>query len=209
MKKEILTRPFAREQIKQRKGNQGKTVNYVDIGAVIERLNEAFDHRWDFEVLRHEVRESEVVVLGKLTGDGITKSAFGCSSVTVDHDGVVVSIGDDLKAAASDALKKAASLLGVALEIYSGQAGTAPDTGDARRAGQQPPRHPTAIADRLTSRQLAAIHAACRSHGVTREELETLLDQRTGKDRPEQLTRAEASDIISTVSAMGSNGAHA
>jgi len=34
MKKDILTRPFAPEQIKQRPGQHGQTLSYVDVAAV-------------------------------------------------------------------------------------------------------------------------------------------------------------------------------
>jgi hypothetical protein len=201
MKKDILTRPFASEQIKQRSGQHGRTLSYVDVAAVIERLNEAFDHRWDFEVVSHQVRDTEVVVLGKITADGITKSAFGGSSITLDKEGEVVSLADDLKAAGSDALKKAASLLGVGLEMYGGQpTEQKPANGQARAT---PP-----AGDRLTSKQLATIHGVARREGVTRDELLGLVAGKTGKDRVELLTRAEASSIIDALAAQGGNGAH-
>jgi hypothetical protein len=205
MKKDVLTRPFAPEQLKQRPGQHGKVVVYVDVSAVIERLNEAFDHRWDFEVVRHEVHDTEVVVLGKLVADGITKMAFGSSAITVDSRAGVVSVGDDLKAAASDAMKKAASLMGVALEIYSGQpsaAQNAPVTQLARRPN-------TSLPDRLTSRQLGAIHEGCRRRGISRDQLCVLLHRSTGKFVPEELTRTEASTVISSLSEPSSNGTHA
>jgi hypothetical protein len=199
VKKEILTRPFAPEQIKQRPGQHGKTLSYVDISAVIERLNEAFDHRWDFEVVSHQVRDTEVVVLGKITADGVTKAAFGGSSITLDKEGEVVSLADDLKAAASDALKKCASLLGVGLEMYGRQpAEQKPGNGHAT-----PP-----AGDRLTSKQLATIHGVARREGVTRDELLGLVAGKTGKDRIEALTRAEASGIIDALATQGGNGAH-
>jgi hypothetical protein len=110
MKKDVLNRPFLPEQIKNRQGPQGKVISYVDVATVSERLNEAFEHRWNFEVVRHEVHDHEVIVLGKLTADGVIKTAFGGSAITTDKEGMAVSIGDDLKAAASDALKKSASL---------------------------------------------------------------------------------------------------
>jgi hypothetical protein len=43
----------------------------------------------------------------------VTKSAFGCSPISIGNDGQSVSIGDELKATASDCLKKSASLFGV------------------------------------------------------------------------------------------------
>ena len=37
----VLTRPFPKHQIRQRKGRKGKTLDYVATHAVISRLNEA------------------------------------------------------------------------------------------------------------------------------------------------------------------------
>jgi hypothetical protein len=214
MKKDILTRPFAAEQVKQRPGQHGKTLSYVDIAAVIDRLNEAFEHRWDFEVVRHEVHETEVVVLGKLTADAVTKMAFGGSAITMDSQGMLVSVGDDLKAASSDALKKSASLLGIALELYGG-APSAAQEDNRLRQGPSPGQHVrqhvhnAPVAERLTSRQLAAIHGASRRQGLSREELGSFIQKRTGKPRPEQLTRAEASEVITSLSgSFNGNGSH-
>lgn len=120
MNKTILTHPFAPELIKQRPGSHGKTLHYVDVASVVSRLNDGCD-AWDFFIDKYEVHDEEVLVQGRIVADGVTKCAFGGSSVTADKQGKVVSIPDDLKSAASDALKKCASLLGVGLELYGGQ----------------------------------------------------------------------------------------
>jgi ribosome-binding protein aMBF1 (putative translation factor) len=196
MKRDILTRPFEAAQIKRRQGNHGKEVAYVDVAAVITRLNEAFDHEWTFEVTSHEIQENEVIVVGRLTAGGITKMHFGGSSITLDREGRVVSMADDLKAAASDAIKKCASLLGVALEMYGGATERQPASSRARETnGTHPP--PVSASDRVTDRQLAAIENARRRHGVSRDELEARIHKRTGKAALQLLTRREASEILS------------
>jgi hypothetical protein len=87
---------------------------------VIARLNAALDGAWSFEVVAHEVRDHEVLVLGKLTAAGIVKMQFGASQVTRDRETkALISLGDDLKAAATDALKKCATFLGVGLHLYA------------------------------------------------------------------------------------------
>lgn len=197
MNREVLTRPFPPEAIKTRPGAHGKTVSYVDIAAVITRLNEGFDS-WSFEVVSHKVDADEVMVLGKLAGDGQTKMHFGGSSVTLDGEGRAVSIADDLKAAASDALKKCASLFGVALEMYGG-APQANGNGRPRERAPQPD-------ERVTARQLAAIQAACRRHSIGREELHALVSKKTGKSGVQFLTKAEASAVLDE---LGPNGAAA
>ena len=70
----------------------------VGIGRAVARAG-----AWSFEVTHHEVREDEVVVLGKLPAEGIAKVQFGVSQVTREKgSGALVSLGDDLKAAATD-----------------------------------------------------------------------------------------------------------
>lgn len=208
MNKDILRRPFAPEQVKQRKGYDGKSLSYVPTSAVIARLNEGLD-AWSFEVVRHEVLEEEVVVVGKLVADGVVKMHFGGSSVTRDRTGRCVSIADDLKAAGSDALKKSASLLGVGLELYGGtkehhvDATRGPSADPRGRRELEPPRL-LEPGDRLTQRQLAAIHSAARRKNMERGALLRLIHDRTGKGQPESLSRREASDVITALA--GSNG---
>jgi hypothetical protein len=121
--------------------------------------------------------------------------AFGGSSVTRDTSGREA-LADTLKASASDALKKAATLFGIGLELYGG----AP-AGQAPRSEERPaPRDD----DRLTSRQLDALQAACRRKGWSSANLTALVDERYGKATPQALTRREASSLLSELS--GSNG---
>ena len=91
MNRELLTRPFEPHQLKQRPGQHGKVLSYVDVAAVITRLNEGCD-AWSFEVVSHEVQEGEAIVLGKLTAEGIVKMAFGGSTLTIDREGTVMSL---------------------------------------------------------------------------------------------------------------------
>ena len=110
---EILSRPFERSEIKQRPGYNGKTLDYVEAHTVIARLNEAFDGDWTFQVVKHDVSETDVIVLGRLVAGGEIKEQFGGKPRTSGSQ-----LGDDLKAAGSDCLKKCATLLGVALHLY-------------------------------------------------------------------------------------------
>jgi hypothetical protein len=119
MNRDLLEHPFDPVQIKQRKGRNG-VLDYVEGHTVIARLNAALDGAWSFEVVAHEVRDQEVLVLGKLTAAGIVKMQFGASQVTRDRETkAAISLGDDLKAAATDALKKCATFLGVGLHLYA------------------------------------------------------------------------------------------
>ena len=197
MKKDLLTLPFPQDQLKTRPGQHGKTLTYVDVAAVIERLNAVSDFEWTFEVVKYDVLESEVVVLGKLAIDGVTKMAFGGSSITRDGAGKDISIGDDLKAAASDAIKKAASLFGIGLEVYGGAVNATPAPS---RGGPPEPL------DRITSRQLSTLHAAARRRGMALPDLAEMLMSKTGKAAAQFLTRKEASSVLDELSRQ--NGTH-
>ena len=120
--REVLEKPFPPEVIKQREGSYGRQLDYVEGHTVIQRLTDAFDGDWSFEIQSYQILDEEVVVLGRLVANGIVqKSQFGSSSITRTREtGKPVSIGDDIKAAATDALKKCATLLGVALYLYNG-----------------------------------------------------------------------------------------
>ncbi|MFC1839820.1 Rad52/Rad22 family DNA repair protein [Thermodesulfobacteriota bacterium] len=121
MNRELLEKPFTPEQIKQREGSFGKVLEYVEGHAVIQRLNDAFESQWSFEIIEHEILNDEVIVLGKLTAVNVVKTQFGSSLITKAREtGETISLADDLKSAATDALKKTATLLGVGLHLYNG-----------------------------------------------------------------------------------------
>ena len=197
MKKDILTRPFPPELVKQRQGQGGKMLSYVETHAVIARLNEGCD-AWSFEIVEHQVLAEEVVVVAKLTADGVVKMSFGGSAITRDREGRPVSIADDAKAAGSDALKKAASLLGVALELYGG-------TGVALApvAQQHAPRA-AQPSDRLTGKQYSALQSITRRQNIATDDLSLMLEERFKKAELAHLTRREASSLLSELT--GANG---
>ncbi|MSS72986.1 MAG: hypothetical protein EXS64_16060 [Candidatus Latescibacteria bacterium] len=129
---DVLTRPFDPAQIRQREGRGGKMLDYLETHSVITRLNEAFAGAWSFEVLSHEVTETETIVHGKLSAGGQVKTAFGGSDIARHRETQKpVSIADDLKSAASDALKKAATLFGIGLQLYA-------EKGQRPQQGQRP-----------------------------------------------------------------------
>lgn len=117
--------------IKSKPGRGGKRVTYVEGGYVINQLNAAFSPLgWEFEIVEHGTTErknensteGEVWVRGKLTiidhakGWRVSKTQFGQHPIHTK-----VPIGDAYKAAGTDALKKCASMLGIALDVYWGQ----------------------------------------------------------------------------------------
>lgn len=111
-------------QVYRRKGKGGHMFDYVTGSYITKALNYAFGWNWDFEVVEHGKEANHVWVLGRLTvrsADGskhITKTQFGRSDVKQLKSGGNLDYGNDLKAASTDALKKCASMLGFASDIY-------------------------------------------------------------------------------------------
>lgn len=116
---ERLNKPFPREAIKSRTIGGNRKADYVDGATVIRRLNEATDCQWDFTVDQYWSEPGE-------HGSGVT---FAKVTLTIpglgsrQHMGVQSyneRSGEDVvaKGAITDALKKAATLFGVALDLY-------------------------------------------------------------------------------------------
>lgn len=155
----LLTRDTPNRFLKNRLGRGGKVFTYVDIHFVTAMLNAVFFLDWNWEILSHEVdkTENQVIVKGRLTvkfADGrvVVKEAFGSSEVKRLKTGDCVDLADDLKGAASDGLKKAASLLGIAADVYAGQAkaviGKAENTPDDDFLGTEVERPVSSIQDK-------------------------------------------------------------
>lgn len=132
-----LAVPFPRDAVQQRQGGGGRSFDYVAAHTVIRRLNDAAG-AWDWRIKSMDWRqmggEALIVVEGELTIPGLgTRAGVGVQKVS-DRGGE-----DLVKGASSDALKKAATLFGVAIDLYG------PDfEADAERPSQpsQPPPRP-------------------------------------------------------------------
>ncbi len=113
--REILEREFEPELIKKRKGRGDLILDYLETATVIRRLNEAFKSDWSFRILEHGVdTEAQAVwVKGELTAMNLIKQQFGAKEIRKNS-----TLGDNLKSAASDCLKKCATLFGVGLHLY-------------------------------------------------------------------------------------------
>lgn len=114
-KTDVLSLPFAPHQIKQRKGSNGKTYDYVSGGDVIKRLMEATDDVFDWHLRRLELVASKDGPAFWLAEGTLTLPNLG------SRDGVGTHPAFDLespKSAETDALKRAAKNFGVALHLY-------------------------------------------------------------------------------------------
>ena len=142
--KKILEEPMPENLIKQRDGGGGKMLDYVGGSTVIRKLNAAFDNLWDWTITSFQIipsepkkiskqwnpttRRSETLttpifepqfpvahVMGTLTAPGFgSRMGFGSKVVM----GGASDQESCFKAASTDALKKASTLFGIALELY-------------------------------------------------------------------------------------------
>jgi len=218
MNRALLEKPFEPNQIKQRQGNFGHILDYVEGHVVTSRLNEAFDGNWSFEIVKYRILKEtgEVIVLGKLTAENVTKMSFGSKEIARNKDTrAIISLGDDLKAASTDALKKAASLLGVGLYLYSEKRPNGksddgrPELDRGASAGseknQPGAKNESTTADanggRLTNKQLAMIFAVGKSKGLQTKEIKDKA-LATFSRNLNFLSKAEASTFISSLQSM-------
>jgi hypothetical protein len=204
-----LERPFGAELVRSRKGAYGE-VSYVEAVHYLRRLNEVFGAQWSWKLLRYEIRDADVLVHGSLSAGNETKEAFGGSNITVNGTtGQVVSVADDLKSAATDALKKACSLFGIGLDLHAQLEEHVPTTTDARvtaplrsvppAQGNSAPALGDFERNRLTAKQLKAIYAIAHGVGMTDGELRARSIEAYGV-AVEFLRRADASSLIDALS---------
>jgi len=152
-----LSQPF--DNIKQRKGNFGQTLAYIEASSVIQRLNDVLDGNWSFQIIDYRIEAEEVYVKGQLTVGNIIKQQFGGSQITRQKDSTeIICISDDLKAAASDCLKKCATLFGVGLSLYVNTNGN--------RNGYQPNTN-----GRITNAQITELFGTCKSNGILQSQV--------------------------------------
>lgn len=150
---QILTQATPTSEIRTRQGKGGRYFPYTDPAYVIRTLNLAFGWDWDFEADNEDIfyaneKPFEAKVRGRLTvrnGDKvIVKVQYGCQPIEYQKNNpdMPVSLGDAYKGAASDALKKCASLLGVALDLYDSDS----DINTGRTSDQpQKPKAPVTV----------------------------------------------------------------
>jgi hypothetical protein len=123
-----LTEQFPVEM--ERNLNKGGTnLTYIPVSEVINRLNKVLGvDKWSFTIIRCERDASDpdfVVAHVRIEWDGIAndwakpvvRDGFGGQKIKRTKAGGIVDLGDEFKGAISDALKKAAQTLGVALYL--------------------------------------------------------------------------------------------
>lgn len=119
-----LSAPFDKTFKRQIPG--GPMLEYITTEQVVSRLNETPGFgRWEWSSKKPTIVEDEVLVSGTLTiftnpesYNSVSMTGFGGSRIKRKRaDGTPLSIGNDTKAADSDAFKKAAAKFGIGLYL--------------------------------------------------------------------------------------------
>jgi recombination DNA repair RAD52 pathway protein len=121
-----LSAPFPPEMERElRKG--GTSLVYIPVSEVITRLNKVLGvDKWSFDIVscqRDSLDPDYVVAHVRITwhtGENVgwvTRDGFGGQKIKRTKQGDIVDLGDEMKGAVSDALKKAAQTLGIGLYL--------------------------------------------------------------------------------------------
>lgn len=200
--RQIMTQATPQSEIRFRDDGRGGFFKYTDGAYVIRILNQAFGWDWDFvadheELLMNGSTPFEVKVRGTLTvrykGLSVTKTQYGCQPIKMLRNGSApVSIGDCYKGAATDALKKCASLLGIALDLYdSDYKAEKYDEPDAEKeiVVKMEPKtvRKVKLEDIQPTRPASELRALCHKLGYGDDKLLKWLTYRYGLDGAESL----------------------
>jgi hypothetical protein len=125
----LILKKTPAQYVKTRPAKGGGTWDYVPGGYMKKILNLMFGWDWDFEIMEDKIMHGEVIVKGKLTcrsnGKEIIKMQYGNKDIMYkklqqgETERQPLSIGNDLKSAATDCLKKCAAEIGIAADIYN------------------------------------------------------------------------------------------
>lgn len=160
--------------VKTRPGKGGQKWSYVATSHVIEVLNKVFGYAWSFKVLTSEgdalemaIRTKCVVVRGSLTAmtemGPITKEQYGRKEVMTTKSGGILDFGNDMKAAASDALKKCASEFGLFQDVYAPEDYMEFEVVDGEVAGNRASKASSADASSKTEQVAEAVRQSQRN----------------------------------------------
>ena len=171
-----LSEPFDPSVEKQLKKG-GASLTYIPVSEVITRLNRVLGvDMWSYEILscvRDSLDPDYIVAHVRLTttfvptNDApaltVTKDGIGGQKIKRTKNGDIVDLGDEMKGAVSDALKKAAQHFGVGL--YLARSEESINLEYAQDTADQPisPEHFEKLREVLNSQSQITIDA-CRAH---------------------------------------------
>ena len=196
-----LSEPFDPSVEKQLKKG-GASLTYIPVSEVITRLNRVLGvDMWSYHIVscaRDSLDPDYVVAHVRLTATfvptddapalTVVKDGIGGQKIKRTKNGDIVDLGDEMKGAVSDALKKAAQHFGVGLYLARSEESMSLEY--AQDTAEQPisPEHFEKLREVLNS-QPQIVMDACRAHwseisnnaefaneNITRDLLKTMLD---------------------------------
>lgn len=116
-----LTEYFPPE-MEKRLNKGGANLVYIPISEVINRMNKVLGvENWSFTVKNWQQLGTSIVahvsVVATIDGNVVTREGVGGQKIKMSKNGDPVDIGDEVKGAVSDALKKAVQTLGIGLYL--------------------------------------------------------------------------------------------
>ncbi len=138
---QLLTEPFPVE-MERTLNKGGVSLVYIPVSEVITRMNKIIGvENWSYEVKTWQQLGTSIVahvtVTAEIDGKTITRDGVGGQKIKLTKNQEPLDIGDELKGAVSDALKKAAQTLGIGL--YLARSDDAMEIEQAIDASNEPP----------------------------------------------------------------------
>lgn len=183
-----LGQAFPEHAIKTRQGRGGRGFRYVETHTVIHRLNSACPEGWSWRITRVEWRPDVLVVTGELEIPGLGSRA----GTGIQELGEKTGGGDLIKGAASDALKKAATLFGVGLELYG------PDY-EAGEIGAAAPAPTNPESDQAAEYSVRDAINLAKQARIGRESLMALVYEQYQRRTLGELTKSQITDLIEAI----------
>lgn len=189
----LITRTTPRDVVFQKPSRGGSgSLDYVPGWWFIDQLNALFGYNWSFEVVEQVIDDKigQVWVRGRLTvplGEiQVAKEQYGSSDIKKfskgDKAGKIMDIGDDLKSAGTDALKKCASELGLAPDVY----------GNREKIANVKPE----------LKQMKVLYSIGEKKGMTVEQVDIWIKKESGKDDLDELVEEEILDLMGKLRAV-------
>jgi recombination DNA repair RAD52 pathway protein len=116
-----LSEPFPQE-MERTLNKGGASLTYIPVSEVINRMNKVLGvEEWSFSINKWEQIGTSivahVVVNANINGKVVSRDGVGGQKIKMNKQGEPVDIGDEVKGAVSDALKKAVQTLGIGLYL--------------------------------------------------------------------------------------------
>ena len=192
---QALAAPFPRE-VEKTLVKGGVSLTYIPVSEIITRLNEALGiDLWSLNIIRCErdvIDPDYIVAHARLTwhpSDSqpmVIRDGIGGQKIKRSKSGEIIDLGDEMKGAVSDALKKAAQSMGIGLYL-------------ARRGSITGAQMPT-----VTTESGQVIQTANSSYGASDKQKNYIkvLSKKAGKLPPIHLDRLTVQQAKATIDAL-------